>query len=452
MRAIHPPNTEPDMTDQAPTPNSGAAARRRLPGSIASLESVPFRWLAGSMLTFFLSMQGGFLIRSLLAWDLTHSELSLAYINLVIALPMMVGSFVAGAVIDRMERRRIVIVGQALIMLAEGTVLALMFTGLLQFWHLLATSFCMGVIYPFIMPTRTAMVIGLVGRDRIGNAMALMTAAQNIARVIGPSLTGALIPFINLEGAFIVSLALYLVSTLSMLALSPSQPVPSGRSLVRDVAYSFTYIAQHRSMLLTVIFGILPLLLTLPVFSMLVVFTEDVWQTGEAGLGILMAMIGLGGITGSIIVARKGDDRRRGRWMVISAALFAVLLAGFCLSPSFALAAGLLLSGNIFANISVTQNNTIVQLLAHEEVRGRMSSLMMLSLGVTPLAVLPIAWASETFGVDHTMFVACLILLAVIGLLYACSPTLRHLDRQVIRRRAEEDAAFAARNAAAAAE
>lgn len=435
------------MSTPAPTDANGAAAKRRLPHSIASLESVPFRWLAGSMLTFFLSMQGGFLIRSLLAWDLTHSELSLAYINLVIALPMMVGSFIAGAVIDRMERRRIVITGQALIMVAELTVLVLMFLGTLQFWHLLATSFAMGVIYPFIMPTRTAMVIGLVGRERLGNAMALMTASQNIARVVGPSLAGALIPFIDLEGAFIVSLLLYTASTLSMFALSKSQPVPTGRSLLRDVAYSFTYIAQHRAMLLTVLFGILPLLLTLPVFSMLVVFTEDVWQTGETGLGVLMAMIGMGGITGSMLVARLGDHRHRARWMIISAVLFAILLAAFCLSPSFGLAAGLLLAGNVFANISVTQNNTIVQLLAHEEVRGRMSSLMMLSLGVTPLAVLPIAWASEIYGVAHTMFVGCLILLSVILLLYACSPTLRRLDHQIALRRAEEDAAFAARTA-----
>jgi MFS family permease len=431
------------MTDQAPAQADGVAATRRLPHSIASLESVPFRWLAGSMLTFFLSMQGGFLIRSLLAWDLTHSELSLAYINLVIALPMMVGSFVAGAVIDRMERRRIIIAGQAVIMLAEITVLVLMFMGALQFWHLLATSFVMGVMYPFIMPTRTAMVMSLVGRERLGNAMALMTASQNIARVMGPTMAGLLIPLINLEGAFIFSLVLYTASTVAMFALPQSRPVPTGRSLLKDVAYSFTYIAQHRPMLVTVAFGILPLLLTLPVFSMLVVFTEDVWLTGETGLGMLMAMIGMGGITGSLLVARLGDHRRRGRWMVISAVVFAVLLAVFSISPSFMLAMALLLTANIFSNISVTQNNTIIQLLSHEEVRGRMSSLMMLSMGLTPLGVLPVAWASEIYGVAPTMFVACLILLGIMVLMYACSPTLRHLDKRIAQRRAEDDAAFA---------
>ncbi|MDT8397438.1 MAG: MFS transporter [Pseudomonadales bacterium] len=427
------------MPDQTPATVEPMTAVRRLPHGFASLESVPFCWLIGSLLTFFLSMQGGFLIRSLLAWDLTHSELSLAYINLVIALPMVIGAFIAGAIIDRVERRRIVIVGQIVIILSEVLVLALMLMDLLQFWHLLATSFVMGIVYPFIMPTRTSMVMGLVGRERLGNAMALQTAAQNVARVMGPTLVGGLIPLISIEGAFITSISLYGVSTLGMLKLPRSFPNKSGRSLLKDVSYSFTYIGRHRPILLTVIFGILPLLLTLPVFSMLVVFTDQVWQTGEAGLGMLMAMIGLGGISGSMIVARMGDHQTRGRWMVGSALIFAVLLAAFSESPSFALALVLLLSANIFSNISITQNNTIIQLLVHEDVRGRMSSLMMLSLGLTPLGVLPIAMVSEIYGVEDTIFVGCLILLAIMMALYFLSPTLRNLDLELARKQAADE-------------
>jgi MFS family permease len=410
---------------------SPATTGHRLPHSLASLESVPFRWLVGSLLSFFLSMQGGFLIRSILAWELTQSELSLALVNLVIAVPMMIGSFVAGAIIDRVERRRIIIGGQLIILCSEVLVLVLMFMNVLEFWHLLATSFVMGVMYPFIMPTRTSMVMGLVGRALLGNAMALQTAAQNIARVMGPTLTGMLIPLISIEGAFIASISLYAVSTFAMLKLPKSYPVPSGRSLLKDVAYSFTYIRQHRPILLTVIFGIFPLLLTLPVFSLLVVFADEVWGTGETGLGYLMAMVGMGGITGSLIVARLGDHGTRGRWMVYSAIAFAVLLAAFCQSPSFVLALGLLLSANIFSNISVTQNNTIIQLLSHEEVRGRMSSLMMLSMGLTPLGVLPIALASEVYGVANTMFAGCLVILGIILALYFFSPTLRNLDSAI---------------------
>jgi MFS family permease len=413
--------------------------RSRLPPSFISFESVPFRWLWGSMLAFFLSMQGGFLIRSLLAWELTHSEFSLALINLVIALPMMVGSFIAGAVIDRLERRRIIIIAQSLVIAAETTVLILMYLDLLQFWHLLATSFCMGWMYPFIMPTRNAMVMKLVGTSRLGNAVALMTACQNIGRVVGPALAGILIPFIGLKGAFIGSLLLYFFSTVSMWKLPVSEPVPSGRSLLKDVQYSFTYIREHKAMLITVVFGIFPLLLSLPVFTLLVVFVEEVWPVGELGYGFLTAMIGLGGITGSLWVARLGDHSQRGRWMVISAIAFTFVLACFSKSPWFGLALPLLFAANIFANISVTQNNTIIQLLAHEEVRGRMSSLMMLSLGLTPLGVLPIALASEVYGVANTLLAACFLLCALMLMMYIFSPTLRMLDQTIARRREEDE-------------
>lgn len=413
--------------------DASARPARRLPASLAALESIPFRWLSGSLLAFFLSMQGGFLVRSILAWDLTQSEMALAYVNLVIALPMVIGSFIAGAVIDRTERRRIVICAQTVIIAAEALVLGLLVLGMLKFWHLLSASFVMGVMYPFVMPTRTAMVMGLVGRDKLGNAMALQTAAQNVARVLGPTLIGALIPLTSIEIAFVVSICLYIASTLAMFRLPKSFPNRSGRSLIKDVAYSFTYIGQHPPILLTVIFGILPLLLSLPVFSLLVVYAEDVWMTGEGGLGMLMTMIGLGGVAGSLVVARFGSNRSRARWMVWSGVAFCVLLAAFSESPTFLMALPLLLCANVFSNISITQNNTIIQLLSHEEVRGRMSSLMMLSMGLTPLAVLPIAYASEIYGVPDTMVAACIILGAVMLLLYACSPTLRRLDLTIVR-------------------
>jgi predicted MFS family arabinose efflux permease len=403
-----------------------------MPRGFAAFESIPYRWLIGSLLTFFLSMQGGFLVRSLLAWELTSSELSLAYINLVIALPMVFGSFIAGAIIDRVERRRLIIVSQLIVLANESLVLVLLVSGLLDFRFLLGSSFVMGILFPFVMPTRTAMIYGLVGRDKLGNAMALQAATMNVARILGPSLVGILIPLISLKGAYVTSISLYAVSTLMMFKLPKSPPEQkSGKSLLKDMSYSFTYVAKHRDILLCLIFGIFPLLLIMPVYSMLVVFAEEIWKVGETGLGMLMATVGIGGITGSLVVARMGDHNRRALWMVVAAVLFGVLLAAFSISTSFVLALILMLGANMFSNISQTLNNTLIQLLAHNEVRGRMSSLMMLSLGLTPLGVLPVALAAERFGIANTIFTGCLILLAIVLALYFSSPTLRGLDARL---------------------
>lgn len=422
------------MSDLAPTTTD-----RRMPKGFEALACLPFRWLIGALLCFFLGMQGQLLVRSLLAWELTHSELSLGYVNLVVAVPMVLMSFFAGAIIDRVERRKLLIITQLLIMANELLLLTLIMLGQLTFPVLLGSSFLMGVLFPFVMPTRAAMVFGMVGRDLLGNAMALQSATMNVGRIVGPAVTGALIPLLTLKGAYAVAILLHLIATVTTFKLPLSYPEHKAKkSLLGDMLYSFTYIGQHRPIMLVLLFGLFPLLLMLPAHSMLVVFADDVWRVGEDGLGLLMAMVGAGGISGAFIVARFGNPLSRTRWMLATAALFGVVLAVFTQSPWFSLALVLMLCASMLNDITQTMNNTIVQLLAHNEVRGRMSSMMMLSLGLTPLGVLPVALAAERFGVADTMFFACLIMLVIVALLYGLSPTLRHLDARMAAQQRQE--------------
>ena len=422
------------MSDLAP-----ATTDRRMPKGFEALACLPFRWLIGALLCFFLGMQGQLLVRSLLAWELTHSELSLGYVNLVVAVPMVLMSFFAGAIIDRVERRKLLIITQLLIMANELLLLTLIMLGQLTFPVLLGSSFLMGVLFPFVMPTRAAMVFGMVGRDLLGNAMALQSATMNVGRIVGPAVTGALIPLLTLKGAYAVAILLHLIATVTTFKLPLSYPEHKAKkSLLGDMLYSFTYIGQHRPIMLVLLFGLFPLLLMLPAHSMLVVFADDVWRVGEDGLGLLMAMVGAGGISGAFIVARFGNPLSRTRWMLATAALFGVVLAVFTQSPWFYLALVLMLCASMLNGITQTMNNTIVQLLAHNEVRGRMSSMMMLSLGLTPLGVLPVALAAERFGVADTMFFACLIMLVIVALLYGLSPTLRHLDARMAAQQRQE--------------
>lgn len=424
------------MSEPAPNSSAPVPGGRRLPRALVAFEVIPYRWLIGSLLSFFVAMQGQNLLRSLLAWELTRSELALAYVNVAVAVPMFFGSLVAGALIDRVERRRLMIVGQLLIMANESIVLILLLLGILQFWELLGVSMMLGILYPFVMPTRTAMIYGLVGRDKLGNAMALQAATLNIGRIAGPALAGALVPLTSLEAVYTATLVLNLIATVTVLKLPPSLPErKSGKSLLGDISHSFVYVGQHRDILLCLMFGLIPLMLAYPMISLMVVFAEDVFMVGETGLGQLMAMLGAGGIAGALIVARMGDHNRRGRLMVLACAGFAILLALFCRSPWFGLALVLLLGANMFSNVSMTLNSTIVQLLAHEEVRGRMSSLVMVSMGLTPLAVLPIAYLAEQYGIDHTMFAGCVVLLFIVVLMYLFSPTLRNLDATLAARR-----------------
>ena len=401
-----------------------------MPRSFTALESIPFRWLVSSLGTFFLAMQGQLVVRSLLAFELTESTMALAMINLVIATPMSLGLLFSGAIIDRVERRGLTIISQTVVLINELIVLILLMMGVLEFWHLLATAFVLGINFPFLMPTRTAMIYSLVGREKLGNAMALQATSLNVARILGPAGMGLLIPLITMEGAYMVSIMLYGFSILAMLKLPKSYPENKERKgFLEDVTYSFKYVANNRAILLCLIFGLFPMLLALPIISFLVVFTESVWGVSETALGVMMGSVGVGGIIGSLLVARLGDTMKRARVMMYAAIVFAIFLSGFSISPYYLLALPLLLASNIFANMSQTLNQTLVQLLADNEVRGRMSSLMMLTVGLTPLGVLPVAYFAEIYGIANTMFVACIMLVLVVIAFFSLSSTLRNLDK-----------------------
>ena len=401
-----------------------------MPRSFTALESIPFRWLVSSLGTFFLAMQGQLVVRSLLAFELTGSTMALAMINLVIATPMSLGLLFSGAIIDRVERRGLTIISQTVVLINELIVLILLMMGVLEFWHLLATAFVLGINFPFLMPTRTAMIYSLVGREKLGNAMALQATSLNVARILGPAGMGLLIPLITMEGAYLVSIMLYGFSILAMLKLPKSYPENKERKgFLDDVTYSFKYVANNRAILLCLIFGLFPMLLALPIISFLVVFTESVWGVSETALGVMMGSVGVGGIIGSLLVARLGDTMKRARVMMYAAIVFAIFLSGFSISPYYLLALPLLLASNIFANMSQTLNQTLVQLLADNEVRGRMSSLMMLTVGLTPLGVLPVAYFAEIYGIANTMFVACIMLVLVVIAFFSLSSTLRNLDK-----------------------
>jgi len=405
----------------------------KLPRGFVSLGSIPFRWFLVGHLSFFLAMQGLVLVRSLLAWDLTKSEMSLAYINLSVAVPMVIGSLIGGAVTDRMERKRLVVIGQTVILGCEGLILALILLEQIAFWHMVVTAFMVGCAFPFVMPARMAIVYDIVGRQHLANALALSAGANNLARVLGPALSGIMIHFFSLKGAYVLSIALYVLASICMLRLPACHPTRhDDKSLFADMLYGFRYVTGHRPIFLCLIFGMFPMLIVMPVQNLLVVFTDEVWRTGQSGLGLMMTIMGIGGVIGALWVARMPHNARRVNLMITTTLAFAVFLGVFSLTPSFTLALVPLLIANIFGNASQTLNNTILQLLVADNIRGRMSSFIMLTFGLTPLGVLPIAYLAERIGAPIAVFYACLVLVLIVLGFYFFSPTLRHLDEQAL--------------------
>lgn len=393
-----------------------------------------FRWLFMGNVAFFFAMQGQMLTRTIVAWDLTGQATSLAYINLVVAIPMIFASLVGGAITDRVERRQLVMIGQCLILFNDFVILGLLLTDQLEFWHLLCTAFIAGCAFPFIMPARMAITATVVGPGLLQSGMAFGAAVMNLSRVFGPAIMGLLIAGYTVTGAYTLSVVLYLCAILCMLGVKKSRSVPKGtpkKALLADIGEGFSYIANNRTVLIALAFGLVPMFLAMPFQSVLVVLAEQAWQVDEGGLGTLMAVGGIGGVFGSIWIVKRGERPQRFKLMIGSTIAFGICLAITTQVSNFYLAFIPLLLANMFASASQTVNNATVQLLIDDRVRGRMSSFMMLSFALTPIGVFPMAMATDRIGAANAIVGASIILVVVVVAFVLLSKTLRGIDGAV---------------------
>ena len=379
-------------------------------------------------------MQGQMLTRTILAWDLTGQATSLAYVNLVVAIPMIFVSLIGGAITDRVERRQLVIIGQCLIMLNDIIILVLLLSDQLQFWHMLCTAFIAGCAFPFIMPARMAITVSVVGPNMLQSAMAFGAGIMNLSRVVGPAVMGLVIASFSVTGAYMLSVSFYACAVLCMFGVKRSHSADKNapkKALLADIGEGFTYIRNNRPVLTCLAFGLVPMFLAMPFQSILIVLAEQAWQVGESGVGTLMAVGGVGGVLGSIWILRRGDRAQRLHLMIGCTIAFGIFLAITTRVTNFYLAFIPLLLANMCASASQTVNNATIQLLVHDRVRGRMSSFMMLSFGLTPIGVFPMAMAADRIGAANAILGASVILVVVVIAFILLSTTLRNLDTSV---------------------
>ena len=382
-------------------------------------------------------MNGQMLTRSILAWHLAGAATALAYVNLVVAIPMLFGSLIGGAITDRIERRRIIIIGQSLLCINELAILLLLLVGKLELWHMLCTGFVSGCVFPFIMPARIATTASVVGLARMQSAMAYSSGVMNLSRVAGPAVMGVVIARYSTTAAYVLATALYFLTVLCMFGVKPnraSATAGEGKSMLADIRQGLDYVVHHRTLLMCILFGLLPMFVAMPFQNIMVMLAEQAWQQGESAVGTLIAVGGIGGVLGSMWIVKRGDSPHRIRFMYLTSLAFAVFLGLFALTPNYYVALLPLLVANICASAAQTLNNSAVQIMVEEEVRGRISSLMMMSFGLMPIGVFPMAIAADHFGAVSAIVGACVLLFVLTMLFFVASPSLRELDESVNRR------------------
>ena len=390
--------------------------------------NLQFRWLFAGNTVMFFGFFGTILLRSLLAWDITQDEMALAYINLLSAICMFATSLVSGTLIDRYERKWFLLTSQFVVFMAEAIILALLITGHLTFSFLLVSSIASSVAFPFIMPSRTAMLVEAVGKPRLAKATAFMTAGVNLARMISPAAVGVLADISGFVFCYSMILSLHFMSLICTVKLDKYPPGNSVRDgFLKETKKGFVYIIERRTIGLCILFGILPLLIVIPLQNLMVVFVDEVWHRGGSGLGIMMAATGIGGVVGSLsmTLVREGSLVKP---MVLGTMLMGVVLLFFAHVPSFWLAVFLVLVIYSASVLSQTLVQTAVQLMSEDYIRGRITTITMMSISIAPMGTVLMAYASKRIGAPWTMTISGGLLMLSVLLMWWLVPSFRRID------------------------
>ena len=428
-----------NQTPKAPSPGEPQGPPREsrpLSGFQRATESLrhhEFRRIFTSNMFFFMAMSGQGLVRPWLAFEMTDSKLALGLVSAAVAIPMLVLAPFGGVLADRMERRGLIMSAQTLALTSELLTLILLLTDQLEFWHLVVTAGMMGCAFPLIMPARQAIVVNIVGKKGLGAAVGLNMSGVNVTRVLGPAVAGFLIPVIEIEGVYIMNLGLYSLALLAMTRVMrvPPPEAAADSSIAKNLADGFRYVWSNRLVLILLIYGLVPLFLAMPFQSLLVVFAKDVWDVGSSGLGILNAAAGTGAVAGSAYIAGRSATEGRIRLMMVSAVAFGGLLAVFAATPWFWPAVALVFAANIFGSMFGTLNNTAIQLLIPDAVRGRISSFLMMSFSLPLLGTLPVTAMAERLGAPMAVGISSILAVVAAILFFLASRSLRSLDSRV---------------------
>jgi MFS family permease len=421
-------NTEPK------NPNSGASEETVFQagktGTFTSFRIRNFRFLlTGTLLT----NAAQWIQQVTLSWlvySLTGSGTMLGTINLVRSMASLSMIPAAGLLIDRLDRRKLMIavnVWLFSITLALGLILVF---GHAHLWHLFIFAFLGGIIQTIDQALRQVVVFNLVPVSMAPNALALIQTGWGLMRSFGPGIGGFLILWFGPGGNFLIQAAAYalIAFTIIPIRFPERKTVPVLNSPIHNIREGIRYIAHSKMTQTFMLMGFILPLFIIPTFAVLPpIYARDVFHGGPATLGLLMSFTGIGGIAGGLLTASLGRIEHRG--LVQLGALFCVSLSLIAFAFSTHLWCGLLLLivAGFFEIIFLTTNQTVLQLSIPDNLRGRVTSVVNLNLALFPLGGLIAGAGSDLLGGPKLITIIMCGIAALIAIgIFLWSPTVRN--------------------------
>jgi MFS family permease len=393
-------------TTVAPASSLGARTLRR---TLAAFGYRDFRvqWFGACTSSIGTWMQ--IVAQNWLVWSLTNSAFFLGLDAFLQQLPIMLFSLIGGVFADRYDRRRTLLASQYMQMATSATLAILMYFRVVEIWHILQLSFVTGIAQSFGGPAYQSLIPSLVDKKDLPNAVALNSIQFNVARVLGPLLFSVILGAFQKYGysepqamnaCFALNALSFVVVINTLMALHVKHIPPASTKGMRDeLRGGLSYVRRHGSLGALIVLAAATTFLGFAVLTFLPIFAKQIFHEGADTFSHLMAFSGAGSIVGALVVAWLGKFRRMGLTALLVQAVYGALIIAFATSRVLWLSDILLFFTGMALMVVFSTVTSLVQLIAPNEMRGRVMSIYMLAFrGGMPLGSLVSGYLATFIG------------------------------------------------------
>jgi MFS family permease len=356
--------------------------------------------------------------------ELTRSAGYLGLDAFLQQLPIMLFTLVGGVLADRRDRRRTLLTSQY-IQMTTATILALLvFFGVVKIWHILVLSFMTGLAQAFGGPAYQALIPSLVDKKDLPNAVAFNAIQVNVARVLGPLVFSATIGafmiwgFSDVQGmaaCFAVNALSFLVVVYTLMSLHVKHIPATGVQRMRDeMRTGLMYVRNQGSLVALTVLAAATTFLGFAVLTFLPIFAQNVFHEGATTYSHLLAFSGAGSIVGALVVAWLGKFKRMGLTTLLVQIVYGLVMLAFAQSNTVWISEALLFVAGAAMMVVFSTVTSLVQLIAPNEMRGRVMSIYMLAFrGGMPLGSLVSGYLATFIGAPLVISINGVLLVVV---------------------------------------
>lgn len=369
-------------------------------------------------------------------FELTDNAAFLGLVTFASGLPTIVLSLFGGVVADRISKRDLMVITQSVMMVLAFILSALAFTGLATPWLIVILAFLLGVANAFDAPARMAFAIEMVGKEDLGNAIAMNSMMFNLGTAIGPAVSGIVYAAFGPGWCFFVNGVSYIFIIIALLMMrlpKHIKPVKTGSSM-SDIVAGLKYTFAHETIRMLII-GVA--VVTIFAFSFMTLVPA--WPKNVLGIadqnkasmltGLLQSARGVGAFLAALTAAALSTAKIKGKMLFWSQLLAPVLLIAFSLTGLLPLSLAFLLLGGYFLMLLYNTSNVIIQLHVEDRYRGRVMGIYSLAfMGIMPIGGLLAGGMAQLLSPQLTVLINAAICLALMLLIHTIAPKLKHLQ------------------------